>query len=182
MQEEKKDQINSNSNDKLGILNILGYVLVIAAVTFGIIYILRNYKTPTAEISTEQSPIAENQEIVENSDMQDENAVSELKIKDVVVGTGTEAVAGKSVTVDYTGTLTDGTKFDSSVDRGEPFTFNLGAGEVIKGWDQGVAGMKIGGKRILTIPSDLGYGSSGAGGVIPPNATLIFEVELLEVK
>ena len=100
----------------------------------------------------------------------------------MVVGTGVEAVSGKSVTVHYTGTLTDGTKFDSSKDRGEPFTFNLGAGEVIKGWDQGVVGMKVGGKRKLTIPSELGYGTQGAGGVIPPNATLIFEVELLDVK
>ncbi|MDO8341074.1 peptidylprolyl isomerase [Candidatus Woesebacteria bacterium RIFOXYC1_FULL_31_51] len=107
---------------------------------------------------------------------------NELKIEDLVVGTGVEAVSGKSVTVHYTGTLTDGTKFDSSKDRGEPFTFNLGAGEVIKGWDQGVVGMKVGGKRKLTIPSELGYGTQGAGGVIPPNATLIFEVELLGVK
>ena len=109
-------------------------------------------------------------------------AMEELKIEDITVGTGAEAVAGKKVTVHYTGTLTDGTKFDSSVDRGTPFTFNLGAGEVIAGWDQGVAGMKVGGKRKLTIPSSLGYGERGAGGVIPPNATLIFDVELLKVE
>ncbi len=108
--------------------------------------------------------------------------MEELKIEDIVAGTGTEAVAGKSVTVHYTGTLTDGTKFDSSLDRGTPFTFNLGAGEVIQGWDQGVAGMKVGGKRKLTIPPSLGYGERGAGGVIPPNATLVFEVELLKVE
>jgi FKBP-type peptidyl-prolyl cis-trans isomerase len=104
----------------------------------------------------------------------------ELVIEDLVVGDGDEAVAGKSVTVHYTGTLTDGKQFDSSVGRG-PFQFHLGAGRVIKGWDQGVAGMKVGGKRKLTIPSHLGYGAAGAGNVIPPNATLIFEVELLRV-
>ena len=109
-------------------------------------------------------------------------SVEELKIEDIVAGTGVEAVAGKNVTVHYTGTLTDGTKFDSSLDRGTPFTFTLGAGEVIKGWDQGVAGMKVGGKRKLTIPPSLGYGERGAGGVIPPNSTLIFEVELLKVE
>ena len=104
-----------------------------------------------------------------------------LTIEEIVVGTGTEAVVGKRVGVHYTGWLTNGKKFDSSVDRGEPFSFKLGGGEVIKGWDQGVAGMKIGGKRKLTIPPELGYGARGAGGVIPPQATLVFEVELLSV-
>ncbi|MDX5152529.1 MAG: FKBP-type peptidyl-prolyl cis-trans isomerase [Acidiferrobacterales bacterium] len=107
----------------------------------------------------------------------------ELQIEDIEVGSGDEATgSGQTVTVHYTGWLTDGTKFDSSVDRGTPFQFPLGVGMVIKGWDQGVAGMKVGGKRKLTIPPDLGYGAAGAGGVIPPNATLVFEVELLEVS
>jgi FKBP-type peptidyl-prolyl cis-trans isomerase len=107
---------------------------------------------------------------------------SGLQYKDVTVGSGTEAKEGDTVSVHYTGWLTDGTKFDSSVDRGQPFSFPLGAGSVIPGWDEGVAGMKEGGKRILVIPSNLGYGTSGAPGVIPPNATLIFEVELLDVE
>lgn len=107
---------------------------------------------------------------------------SGLQYWDLVVGTGATAVAGKSVRVHYTGWLTNGTKFDSSVDRNEPFVFSLGAGQVIKGWDEGVAGMKVGGKRQLRIPPALGYGARGAGGVIPPNATLIFDVELLQVN
>ena len=106
---------------------------------------------------------------------------SGLQYDDEVIGDGAEATPGRSVRVHYTGWLTDGTKFDSSQDRGQPFDFHLGAGRVIKGWDEGVAGMKVGGKRKLTIPPDLGYGARGAGGVIPPNATLVFDVELLAV-
>ena len=107
--------------------------------------------------------------------------MSDLKIEELKVGTGAEAKAGDEVRVHYTGWLTDGTKFDSSVDRGQPFSFTLGVGMVIRGWDEGVAGMKVGGKRKLTIPAHLGYGARGAGRVIPPNATLVFEVELLGI-
>lgn len=106
----------------------------------------------------------------------------DLQIEDLRPGTGAEAQAGKRVTVHYVGTLTDGSKFDSSRDRGEGFTFKLGAGQVIKGWDQGVAGMKVGQIRKLTIPPELGYGARGYPPIIPPSATLVFEVELLEVK
>ncbi|GBU19547.1 MULTISPECIES: FKBP-type peptidyl-prolyl cis-trans isomerase [Methylobacterium] len=111
---------------------------------------------------------------------------SGLKYKDEVVGTGPEAKSGQSVSVHYTGWLdangAKGKKFDSSRDRGQPFSFNLGGGQVIQGWDLGVAGMKTGGKRTLLIPPELGYGARGAGGVIPPNAALIFDVELLGTK
>ncbi len=107
---------------------------------------------------------------------------SGLQYQDEVVGDGAEALPGSTVSVHYTGWLTDGTKFDSSVDRGQPFSFPLGAGRVIQGWDEGVAGMRVGGVRILTIPSDLGYGPNGYPPEIPGGATLIFQVELLEVQ
>lgn len=107
---------------------------------------------------------------------------SGLKYRDDQVGNGAEARKGDHAVVHYTGTLEDGKKFDSSRDRGDPFEFVLGVGTVIRGWDEGVQGMKVGGKRTLVIPSDLGYGTRGAGGVIPPNATLIFDVELVDVR
>jgi len=108
--------------------------------------------------------------------------MAELEITDIEPGDGAEAAAGHQVDVHYTGWLTDGTKFDSSLDRGQPFSFQLGGGQVIQGWDRGVVGMKVGGKRKLVIPPELGYGTRGAGGVIPPNATLVFEVQLLAVR
>lgn len=133
------------------------------------------------------SPIAEAAKKKENSTpptKKEEKVTvtkSGLKIEEVAVGSGAEATAGKNVRVHYTGWLTNGTKFDSSVDRGTPFEFPLGKGRVIAGWDEGVAGMKEGGKRKLTIPAKLGYGDAGAGGVIPGGATLVFDVELIKV-
>jgi FKBP-type peptidyl-prolyl cis-trans isomerase FkpA len=106
---------------------------------------------------------------------------SGLEYEDAVVGAGASPQKGQTVTVHYTGHLTDGKKFDSSVDRGQPFQFIIGVGQVIKGWDEGVMSMRVGGKRTLTIPAQLGYGARGAGNVIPPNATLVFDVELLGV-
>ncbi|MGC2165218.1 MAG: FKBP-type peptidyl-prolyl cis-trans isomerase [Gallionella sp.] len=125
----------------------------------------------------------------QNSAQKASAKVAELVKTDVVLGTGAEAAAGRGVRVHYTGWLYDdasadhkGTKFDSSRDRNEPFAFPLGAGQVIMGWDQGVVGMKVGGQRTLVIPASLGYGAQGAGGVIPPNAALVFDVELLGVN
>jgi peptidylprolyl isomerase len=136
-------------------------------------------------ITIEASPAAPNTK-KENIKMaqaaQEVTTPSGLKYTDEVVGNGPSPRNGQTVVVHYTGWLTNGTKFDSSLDRGQPFTFPLGQGQVIKGWDEGVASMKVGGKRKLVIPPDLGYGNRGAGGVIPPNATLVFEVQLLGVQ
>jgi len=123
---------------------------------------------------------ADNIPVIQESGSQTQE-INKLMQEDLTVGTGAEAKSGDTVSVHYVGTLLDGTKFDSSRDRGEPFEFTLGAGQVIKGWDQGVAGMKVGGKRKLTIPPELGYGDRDLG-KIPPNSTLVFEVELLEIK
>ena len=117
-----------------------------------------------------------------SSEPQEQTTASGLRYIDFGGGDGTTAKAGDHVSVHYTGTLENGKKFDSSRDRNQPFVFHLGQGQVIKGWDEGVAGMQVGDKRRLIIPSNLGYGSRGAGGVIPPNATLIFEVELVGIK
>ncbi len=130
--------------------------------------------TATAKVPTQIPGTPSSAQIITTS--------SGLKYQDMVVGTGAEAKSGNTVTVNYTGWLTNGTKFDSSLDRNQPFSFQLGTGNVIKGWDEGVVGMKVGGKRKLIIPPDLGYGAQGAGSSIPPNATLVFEVELLSVK
>ncbi len=129
--------------------------------------------------------IQENNTLVESNTMSKANVIttpSGLQYVELVAGTGATPNTGKEVKVHYVGTLEDGTQFDSSRDRGQPFTFKIGVGQVIKGWDEGVITMKVGGRRQLIIPSELGYGARGAGGVIPPNATLIFDVELLGVQ
>ena len=143
---------------------ILITLLIIIVVVLGYVF-----------LSNRQSS---NTEMTKNTDSIEQS--SELKIEDIVVGTGMEVQSGDSVVIHYNGTLTNGTKFDSSYDRGEPFETQIGVGQVIKGWDEGVVGMKVGGKRKLTIPPDMAYGDR-ATGPIPPNSTLIFEVELLEV-
>ena len=134
--------------------------------------------TPTPAATATPSPTAE----VEAGSLSVITTPSGLQYKDLTVGTGETAKAGDTAVVHYTGWLEDGTKFDSSLDRGVPFEFVIGQGRVIKGWDEGVASMNVGGKRELTIPSDLAYGDQGIGDVIPPGATLIFEVELIEIR
>lgn len=145
-------------------------VILVILVIIGVIYFMKSdNKKINESITPTNAPQAAN--------------VTELKIEDIIVGTGSaEVKSGDTITAHYTGTLMDGTKFDSSVDRGQPFTTEIGVGRVIKGWDQGIIGMKVGGKRKLTIPGDLAYGVQGSPPAIPPNATLIFDIELLDVK
>lgn len=120
--------------------------------------------------------------VVPREEVENNNQMNDLKIEDVVVGGGVEAKSGSHVYVDYIGTLEDGTKFDSSYDRGVPIDFVLGSGRVIPGWEKGIEGMRVGGTRKLVIPPSMAYGESGIGGVIPPNATLLFEVKLVDIK
>ncbi len=137
--------------------------------------------TVTACTQTDFSPKADKPEVKAGEGKLIKTGTG-LQYEDLIPGSGASPSKGKKVTVHYTGWLTDGKKFDSSLDKNEPFVFEIGAGQVIPGWDEGVMTMKIGGKRKLIIPSELGYGATGAGGVIPPNATLVFEVILLDVR
>lgn len=175
----------------LGVVIVCFLVLVVAQISGGQKTAIASElsKTQPVAVATELSATAtENSTLIATNAMTDETAGSDvvttpsgLKYIDVKEGTGASPKTGQTVTVHYTGTLDDGTKFDSSRDRGSPFSFKIGVGQVIKGWDEGVATMKVGGQRQLIIPSDLGYGARGAGGVIPPNATLKFDVELLKI-
>jgi len=165
------------------------YIIVIAVVAAGIwLFIKKGSGSSSNLYSASESPVASATLTAspEPAAVKTETKPDGLKIEDLVLGSGAVAKAGDIAVVNYTGWLENGTKFDSNVDPAfghvEPFSFKLGAGGVIKGWDEGVAGMKVGGKRRLTIPSSLAYGAQGAGGVIPPNATLIFEVELVSVQ
>ena len=161
------------------ILSIIALVIIIFIMYFLFQGLSGKNQEPEPENNEQDINMEENNQQEENNEQNEE--VTELKIDIIEEGTGPEAKNGDTLSVHYTGTFQDGTKFDSSVGK-DPFSFELGAGLVIKGWDLGLLGMKVGGKRILTIPSDLGYGEAGAGGVIPPNSVLIFEVELLGIE
>jgi len=176
------------------VLAVFGLVLLVAQLTGGQGgAIAGNLSEPETSVVAETQVAQSAEDLMPEEDASSEEAAeamteeefvttdSGLKYKDIVEGTGAMPQRGQRVTVHYTGMLEDGTKFDSSRDRNRPFTFTIGVGQVIKGWDEGVASMRVGGQRQLIIPPDLGYGARGAGGVIPPNATLIFDVELLRI-
>ncbi|MBD2606753.1 FKBP-type peptidyl-prolyl cis-trans isomerase [Scytonema hofmannii FACHB-248] len=165
----------------VGFMLVCVVVLVLAKVGAKQDTFVASSLTQTTPAST---TVTENNTLIASKTMADEKVVttpSGLKYVEIVEGTGDTPKTGQKVTVHYIGTLEDGTKFDSSRDRKRPFDFKLGVGQVIKGWDEGLSTMKVGGRRKLIIPPELGYGARGAGGVIPPNATLLFDVELLEV-
>lgn len=161
---------------------LLGGILIL--VVAGFLFWQKNFiDTKNLANNGIASTTSENASINLNNDMENQSTTGdELKIEVLQPGTGAEAKNGDTVSVHYTGYLTNGQVFDSSIGRGEPFSFILGTGQVIRGWDEGVLGMRAGEKRKLTIPSDLAYGEAGAGGVIPPNATLVFEVEMIDIK
>ena len=169
------------------ILISIGFMLVCVLVL--VLTQFSGQPNATADELTQNQPapatVTENNNLIASKTMSDENAVtteSGLKYIDLKEGTGEAPKTGDTVVVHYTGTLENGKKFDSSRDRRQPFSFKLGQGQVIKGWDEGISTMKVGGRRQLIIPPNLGYGARGAGGVIPPNATLIFDVELLDIE
>ena len=166
--------------------NLIGAGIGILILAVGGLFVLQTTpttpsgSTPVANPTLSSTAMCDNQPAADTSFKNED--VKTLGKQDKIVGTGTEAVSGKTVVVNYIGRLVDGTKFDASCDRGQPFDFALGTGGVIKGWDDGVAGMKVGGQRRLVIPAAMGYGAAGAGAAIPPNSALIFDVELLEVR
>ncbi len=155
--------------------------IAVAILVIAVFWFLTKSSQPATQMSENKTQTEKETNMATNSATPATDS-GKLIIEDIKVGVGKEVKSGDTVVMQYKGTLVDGTKFDSSYDRNEPFTTQIGVGQVIKGWDEGVPGMKIGGKRKLTIPPELGYGASGAGGVIGPNATLIFEVELLDIK